>query len=169
MILIALSANLPGPFGSPADTLRAACDELTRRGLRVTLKSRIWKTAPVPVSDQPWYCNAVVKIETDFTPHEAMQVLLDIEKDFGRVRTYRNAARIVDLDILAWDDLIIGGHALTIPHMRLHERAFVLLPLRDIAPSWVHPATGLDVAQMIAALPPGQDAVPEENLDTRAA
>ncbi|WP_142846970.1 2-amino-4-hydroxy-6-hydroxymethyldihydropteridine diphosphokinase [Telmatospirillum sp. J64-1] len=159
MILIGLGANLPSRYGSPRETLEAALAEIERRGARVVACSRWWKTAPVPVSDQPWYVNGVARVETGMTAAELLALLHDVEREFGRVRGERNAARVVDLDLLAYGrERITEG--LEVPHPRLAERAFVLLPLAELAPDWVHPVTGKGIGEMIAALPPGQTAEP---------
>jgi 2-amino-4-hydroxy-6-hydroxymethyldihydropteridine diphosphokinase len=124
-------------------------------------RSRWYETAPVPVSDQPWYVNGVARIETDLEPAELLARLHAVEADFGRVRSIRNAPRLVDLDLLAYDDRVIDGDGgLELPHPRLHERAFVLLPLADLAPGWRHPRMLRTVEELIAALPPDQVAQP---------
>ena len=156
MIFIALGANLPGPHGGPRETLAAAKDALQDHGIRITKSSRTWLTAPVPVSDQPWYHNEVVRVETELSPLALLEKLQIIEKDFGRVRTVRNAPRILDLDLIAYDDMILDKPELIVPHPRLHLRAFVLLPLQDIAPGWVHPVSGAPLSALIAGLPEGQ-------------
>jgi 2-amino-4-hydroxy-6-hydroxymethyldihydropteridine diphosphokinase len=158
MILIALGANLPGPHGGPPETLVAAKAAIAARGIRILKSSRTWLTAPVPVSDQPRYHNEVVQVDASLTPLALLETLHDIEKEFGRARGERNAARVLDLDLLAYNGEIVDRPELIIPHPRLHERAFVLLPLRDIAPYWTHPVTGTPIAALIAALPPGQEA-----------
>lgn len=154
MILIALGANLPGPHGGPPETLAAAKTAMAARGIGIVKSSRTWLTAPVPVSGQPWYHNEVVQADTAMTPLALLETLHDIEKEFGRVRGERNAARVLDLDLLAYNDEIVDRPGLIIPHPRLHERAFVLLPLRDVAPGWAHPVTGTPLPALIAALPP---------------
>lgn len=155
MKVIALGANLPGRFQSAQAALEAAKDALNAHGFRVLKSSRIFKTAPVPVSGQPWYSNAVVAVETAYNPREALAVLNNIEHDMGRIRSARNAPRIIDLDIIAWDGAVIDEPDLKIPHPRYQSRGFVLLPLRDIAPDW--PA--LDA--LIARLPADQVAYPQ--------
>lgn len=157
-IFVALGANLTSTeFGTPRAAVEAALAVLTRAGLRVVKRSRWFESAPVPISDQPWYVNGVVEIATDLDPHEVLARLHAIETEFGRVRVRRNEARVLDLDLLAHGGTTVAEEGgLVLPHPRLAERAFVLLPLADIAPDWRHPATGLDVRQMIANLPPGQ-------------
>ncbi|HEY8191097.1 MAG TPA: 2-amino-4-hydroxy-6-hydroxymethyldihydropteridine diphosphokinase [Alphaproteobacteria bacterium] len=158
MILVALGANLPGPHGGPLETLAAAKTAMAERDLPILKASRTWLTAPVPVSDQPWYHNEVVQVDTNLTPLALLETLHDIEKEFGRARSERNAARVLDLDLLAYHDEIVDRPELIVPHPRLHSRAFVLLPLQEITPDWIHPVTGVSLAVLIAALPPGQEA-----------
>lgn len=156
MILIALGANLPGPFGAPEDTLREAQAELGRRNIRITRSSSIWLTAPVPVSDQPWYRNAVVAVDTALSIPALLQVLKQIEADFGRQGAVRNASRILDLDIIAWHDEIFTGSDLEVPHPRAHERSFVLYPLQEVSPHWMHPVLKRDISSLIRSLPANQ-------------
>jgi 2-amino-4-hydroxy-6-hydroxymethyldihydropteridine diphosphokinase len=162
MILIALGANLPSKFGSPRDTLREAVKAMAEAGLKPVAVSRLWLTAPVPVSDQPWYHNAVAAIETTLGPLDLLAALQKIENDFGRVREIRNEPRVLDLDLLAYDDQLLELPELTLPHPRLHERAFVLLPLRDIAPDWQHPARYERLSDLIDAIPDDQKVEPAD-------
>lgn len=157
MIFIALGANLPGPHGGPHETLAAAKDALADRGIRIVKASRTWLTAPVPVSDQPWYQNEAVHADTNMTPFALLETLQSIEKGFGRVKTERNAPRVLDLDLIAYNGEILDRPELIVPHPRMHDRAFVLLPLQDIAPDWVHPVSGKSLSVLIAALPEGQE------------
>ncbi len=157
MILVGIGSNLPSTAGDPpVDNCRKALESMENAGISVIDVSRFYKTAPVPASDQPWYINAVASVETDLPPEAVLDRLLEIEAAMGRERGERNAARIVDLDLLAYDDLVMDSERLTLPHPRLTERAFVLLPLRDIAPDWVHPVTKQSLAALIDALDPAQ-------------
>lgn len=159
--LIGIGSNLTSPkYKTPTDVVRAALARLAEAGMRPVAVSRLFETAPVPVSDQPWYVNAVAAIETSLSPHEALAACMAIEAEFGRVRTVRNAARILDLDILAWDEQVIAEPDLTVPHPRMAERAFVLLPLADITPDWRHPETGRSISEMLEKLSPGQEIRP---------
>jgi len=162
MILIGLGANLPSDVGEPRATLEAALAELEREGVRVVARSRWYRSAPVPRADQPDYVNAVASVETALNPRDLLALLHRIEKKYGRVRGAPNAARALDLDLLAYRDRVSEGGegAPILPHPRLHERAFVLLPLADIAPDWRHPRLGRTARELAAALPPGQDAAP---------
>jgi 2-amino-4-hydroxy-6-hydroxymethyldihydropteridine diphosphokinase len=160
MILIALGANLPSRVGPPAATIVAALGALQKEGVAIVARSRLYRSPPVPVSDQPWYVNAVAAVKTDRAPRDLLLLLHRIEAAFGRERRLRNGARTLDLDLLAYDDVISSGDDGTpaLPHPRLQERAFVLLPLAEVAPHWRHPALGTIVEEMIAALPSDQTA-----------
>ncbi len=163
MILIALGSNLAGDFETPEALLRAAMRDLERlAGVSIRAASRIWLTAPVPVSDQPWYRNAVIRVETEKSPEDLMAALLDIEARFGRARSVPNAARTLDLDLLAFDGEIRNTPHLILPHPRMQSRAFVLRPLAEVAPDWVHPVSGQTVTELLSALPQDQEAAPLE-------
>jgi 2-amino-4-hydroxy-6-hydroxymethyldihydropteridine diphosphokinase len=163
VILIAFGANQPGRFKSPLSALQEAVPALEARGVRVTRSSRIWLTAPVPVSDQPDYHNAVAAVETGLSPLALLETMQEVEAELGRVRTVRNAPRVLDLDLIAYNDEVIDRPAMIVPHPRMHRRAFVLKPLADIAPDWVHPALGIPLADLIRDLPADQAARPTEH------
>jgi len=159
MILVALGANLPSPeFGAPPASLERALVLLDAEGVRVKRRSSWYRSAPVPPSDQPWYVNGVAEVATSLPPEALLAALHRIEARFGRVRARRNEARVLDLDLVAYDDRVSapGDPAPELPHPRLHERAFVLMPLAEIAPDWRHPRLGLTVAEMLRRLPAGQ-------------
>ncbi|MEM7651162.1 MAG: 2-amino-4-hydroxy-6-hydroxymethyldihydropteridine diphosphokinase [Pseudomonadota bacterium] len=158
MILIALGANLPSSYGEPEETLKASIERIAREGIEILARSSVWLTAPVPVSDQPWYRNAVVSVKTEYSAVELMALLHDIEEEFGRVRGEKNAPRLLDLDIIAYNDEIYDQDGLQIPHPRMHQRAFVLNPLEEIAPRWKHPVLGRFLEDLIADLPADQEA-----------
>lgn len=157
MILVALGANLPSAYGEPGQTLKAAIAELEKRGVTVLAFSSVWISAPVPASDQPWYRNAVVCVRTQLDASALLKLLHEIERDFGRVRTVRNAARLLDLDLLVYNDDIIDTEEMGLPHPRMHERGFVLKPLQEIASGWVHPVLGRSVEDLIDNLPDDED------------
>lgn len=156
VIFIGIGGNLPSRFGSPRESCAAALVALAAHGVHPVRVSRFWRTAPVPVSDQPWFVNAVAAVATDLSPTTLLAVLNEIEEDFGRVRGVRDAARGLDLDLLDYRGWQSYTDRLTLPHPRLHQRAFVLYPLADIAADWCHPLTRVSLARLIEALPGGQ-------------
>lgn len=158
MIIIGLGANLPHPeHGAPARTLEAALDELALRGVGHSARSRWFASPPWPasLSGQPWYVNGAAALETALGPDELLRTLHEVEWAFGRVRTERWAPRRIDLDLIAFHGVSVsarGVHGVAaLPHPRMSQRAFVLLPLKDIAPDWRHPVSGRHIDEMIAA------------------
>lgn len=161
VILVGLGANLPHPrFPTLPETLQAALDALDRCGVRVVRRSRWYRTAPVPASDQPWFVNGVAEVATTRAPADLLAVLHQVEAVFGRRRDRPLSPRLLDLDLLAYGDTAIAEGArsggLILPHPRLHERAFVLVPLAELVPDWRHPVLGLEVATLIERLDPDQ-------------
>ena len=163
MILIALGANLPtARHGTPARALDAALDALAGAGIRTAARSRWYRSAPVAPATGRWFVNGVIGVETTLPPRPLIARLLAVEAGFGRRRSGAGVARPLDLDLLDYHGRIArhaadgGGPALILPHPRLARRAFVLVPLAEIAPAWRHPATGAAVASLLAAVPPGQ-------------
>lgn len=152
MILISLGGNL----GKPEETLRAALKELAASHIRVAKLSPFYRAAPLPESTQPWFINAVAALETSMPPPRLMQLLFHIEQKFGRVREEKNAARMLDLDLLDYNGIILNESELTLPHPRMEARAFVLAPLRDIAPEWKHPVSDKTAAALLAGITGGQ-------------
>ena len=162
MIIIAIGSNLPHPeFGAPIDVCNAAIEAIEAIGCRLLDRSRWFRSAPVPVSDQPDFVNGVISVRTDLKPAELLASLHGIEDRFDRLRSVPNAARTLDLDLIAYDELVnerAGGPLL--PHPRMTGRAFVLYPLRDIAPDWRHPALGMPIAERSGGLPDDQTCHP---------
>ena len=181
MILIGIGANLPSEaYGPPRATCGAALDLLEDMdtglgmglgmGITIVKRSPWYRSAPVPISDQPWYVNGVIRVETACDPESLMSHLLTVEARLGRQRSVPNAPRTVDLDILAFGERILTAEQnspnnLLIPHPRMHERAFVIKPLHDIEPDWIHPDTGISVGQYLANLPSGQQTEPMKDAD----
>ncbi len=156
LILIGLGANLPSPCGPPLATCEAALESLGEAGVTVTRRSRWFRSPPMPPSSQPWFVNGVAVVDTDLESAGLLAVMLDVERRFGRVRGARWEARTLDLDLLDYRGLVRrGAPPPELPHPRLHERAFVLLPLAEVAPGWRQPVFGRRVEALIAALPAG--------------
>jgi len=161
-ILIGIGANLGNAeFASPRAICEAAVGAIEEAGVVVLQQSGWFKSAPVPASSQPWYINGVIAVETSLDPEHLMSLMARIEERFGRTRGVKNAARTLDIDLIAYGDLVIGWDrdetdGLSVPHRRMHARGFVLLPLREIAADWLHPVLQMSLIEMIAALDPGQ-------------
>ena len=168
MILIAIGSNLPfPPVGGPRELCDAALDRLHAAGVAVVRRSPWYRSAAVPASSQPDFVNGVVAVETDLPPTALLALMHSIEFGLGRKRSVANAARTLDLDLIAYDDIVREGPEPPIlPHPRMAERAFVLLPLAEVAPGWRHPVLGQTVEELIAALPGDQRCAP---LDPAAA
>lgn len=157
MILIGIGGNLASArFGLPRDALTAALDALQSERITILRRSGWYHTEPIPASDQPWFTNAVVSVATEMDASTLLAVLQAIENRFGRVRREVNAARTLDLDILDYRGEVMRTASLVLPHPRLDERRFVLVPIAEIAPNWRHPTLGLTAAELLLRLPSEQ-------------
>lgn len=160
MIFLGIGGNISFRDQPVLATLNAAIEALPAHGIRTHKCSSFYHSRPVPVSDQPWFFNAVISCATHLSPHELLCALMGIEQKFGRVRsgdgpknnTVKNAARTLDLDIIDYKRKIFSDDVLDIPHPRLSSRAFILLPLFEIAPDWKHPVTGQSISSLVAQL-----------------
>lgn len=138
-VFVALGSNLADPVAQ----LAAACDEIGRLPqTRLLGRSSLWRSAPVGYLDQPDFVNAVAEVDTTLEPEALLEQLLEIERRHGRVREFANAPRTLDLDIALYGERRIDTPTLTVPHPRMHERAFVLLPLHELAPDLSIPGHG---------------------------
>jgi len=155
LILVGIGSNLPSDkFGSPLEICELALTYFEKKSIKVLKKSKWYRSAPVPVSEQPWYINGVVSISADYDPEQLLEQLLGIELEMGRVRKERNETRLIDLDLLTYHEIVRKErHGIILPHYAMHERAFVLLPLQDIAPNWTHPLLGITLDNLIKKLP----------------
>ncbi|MBV8049503.1 MAG: 2-amino-4-hydroxy-6-hydroxymethyldihydropteridine diphosphokinase [Paludibacterium sp.] len=162
---VALGSNLE----CPARQIRAAFAALALLpDTTLTRTSSLFRTTPVGYLDQPDFINAVAELDTMLAPVDLLHALLAIEADFGRVRSFRNAPRILDLDLLWYQDAMLDGPDLTLPHPRMHERAFVLYPLAELAPDLPIGAHGRagDLAARCAA--EGIGRLPSEDEDNES-
>jgi len=172
-ILIALGSNATSQVGDAGETVAAALEELRRRFPAGFAASRLFETPCFPPGAGPDFVNAACRAETDRTPEDVLALLHGIEVTFGRERRVRWGQRTLDLDLIAMGRMVLPDRAtqeswrmlpaekqraqapdrLVLPHPRLQDRSFVLVPLADIAATWTHPCTGQDVTAMLAALP----------------
>jgi 2-amino-4-hydroxy-6-hydroxymethyldihydropteridine diphosphokinase len=162
---IGMGSNLPSPAGPPESTLAAAALRLESLG-RVTRRSSLYSTEPVGFQDQPRFLNAVLALETNLDPHQLLSALLAIEQEFGRDRTagVPKGPRTLDLDLLLLGDLALHEHDLDIPHPRLASRAFVLIPLAEIASQLTLPGSSETISQLLVRLAASAPSQPEAVL-----
>jgi 2-amino-4-hydroxy-6-hydroxymethyldihydropteridine diphosphokinase len=152
MIVIALGANLPSPVGTPHMTLSAGLISLRRMGIGIERVSSFYCTPAWPDPGDPPFVNAVALVTTALPPAALLAALHAVEAEFGRRRERCNAPRTLDLDLIDYNGESMDGKVV-LPHPRLAARAFVLIPLEEIAPTWRHPADGRPIADLVAALP----------------
>ena len=113
--------------------------EMLREYFEVSKSSKFYKTEPIPKSEQPWFVNCIVTIKSKISPSNLLDTLLQIESQFGRERGEKNEARVIDLDLIAYNRMIVNSLKLTLPHPRMHLRKFVIQPICDINKNWMHP------------------------------
>jgi 2-amino-4-hydroxy-6-hydroxymethyldihydropteridine diphosphokinase len=139
--------------GDRARNLQGAIAALRKAGVDVTRISSMFETEPVDYLDQPWFLNCAVEAETELPAVALLKALRQIEADMGSKKLVSKGPRLIDLDILLYDDETIDTPELQVPHPRMHLRRFVLEPLAEIAPNVRHPVYGLSAAEMLANLP----------------
>lgn len=161
-VFIAYGSNLLSGPVTASQAFSELVKNLHKRGLFVNKISRLWSSKAWPDPDDPPYVNAVLQVDTDLKAFELMSLLHDIEREAGRVRDgHINAPRVLDLDLIAFGDVVMSGEkGLILPHPRAAERAFVMGPLAEIAPDWVHPVLQQTASELFKFATVGVDAYP---------
>lgn len=159
-MIVALGSNLPGGYPDVPALLRAALEAFPAHGLTVVARSGWWRSAAWPDPAMPAYTNGVVIVETALSVRETLAQLHEIEATFGRVRGQANAARTLDLDLIAHGRVVTGQGPIQVPHPRAHERRFVMGPLSQIAPAWRHPVMRRTASDLAVTAAVGADAAP---------
>ena len=146
-VYLSLGSNM----GDRAGNIARAIAALGQRGVRVTQESSLYETEPLEIREQPWFLNCAVAAETELSPERLMEVLLEIEREMGRERVVPKGPRLIDMDILLYGSNIVKEPGLEIPHPRMAERKFVLVPLAEIAGEANHPVAMMTIAEMLEA------------------
>lgn len=147
-VFLLLGTNL----GEREKNIERALHELSSRGVLITKKSSLLKTSPWGYKEQPDFLNLAVEAFTCLTPHQLLRLIKEIERDLGRKETFRYGPRVIDIDILFYENEIIKTDELVIPHPLIHKREFALRPLCEIAPDFVHPEFGVSVKELLQYL-----------------
>ena len=156
--VVALGGNIAGDYGTSEALLEAALARFAEAGLPILRRSSWWRSAAWPDPSAQEYRNGVVLVEAVLPPQALIRTLFMLENAFGRTRGARNAARTLDLDLIAHGRIVSDDPLLTLPHPRAHERLFVMGPLAEIAPEWRHPVLGSTAAELAASATVGLDA-----------
>lgn len=138
-------------MGDRAENIARAIAALGRRGVRVTQESSMYETEPLEIREQPWFLNCAIAAEAELSAEQLMEVLLEIEREMGRERLVPKGPRLIDMDILLYGSDIVKEPGLEIPHPRMAERKFVLVPLAQIAGEANHPVAMMTIGEMLEA------------------
>ena len=149
LVAISMGSNL----GNRLSSLRKAILLLKKEGFNIIKTSDVFETPPFGVTNQPRFLNACLLMDTEINPADLLEKLKKIENEVGRIQRFRWGPREIDLDIIFYDEKVIDGPSLKVPHPHMHERPFVLIPLKQISPQWVHPILKKTVKQMAEDLP----------------
>ncbi len=151
---IGIGSNL----GSPAENCLKAIEHLNAHSdLTLLTQSSLYQSEPFGLPDQDWFVNAAIQLTTGLSPEDLLQACLSIEQSMGRTRNEKWGPRIIDLDILFYDDLILKQDGLEIPHPGIPERSFVLEPMNEIAPDLIHPSLKISVQELLDKIPSPQE------------
>ncbi len=153
--------------GDRAQYIASAIAVLSERGVNVIQGSSLYETEPVETRSKSWFLNCVVKAETELLPPQLMHTLLDVERLLGRRRRVLRGPRFIDMDILLYDDWVVGTDQLEIPHPRMAERRFVLVPLAEIAPEARHPVLKKTIAELLGETPDRSEVRPYQDKSTK--
>lgn len=145
-VYISMGSNV----GDREQQIAAAIQALGARGVRIVRQSSIYSTEPVDVATQAWFLNCVLEVETDLMPRQLLRAFKDIENELGRRHSVRRGPRVIDLDILLYGTSVVRASDLEIPHPRMTQRRFVLIPLAEIAPAVHHPVENKSVEELLA-------------------
>lgn len=148
-IYLSLGSNI----GDRARNIAGALEGLRRRGVRITRESSLYETEPVEFREQDWFLNSVVEAETELTPDQLMETILVVERSLGRERRIPKGPRIIDIDILLYNGAVVHTVHVDIPHPRMAERRFVLLPFAEIAPGVIHPTLKKTIGELLDETP----------------
>jgi 2-amino-4-hydroxy-6-hydroxymethyldihydropteridine diphosphokinase len=148
VVYVSIGSNL----GDRRENCMRAVDLLKQNGIRIRKMSSLYETEPWGVKDQPGFLNMAIEIDTELEPVKLLRVLKDVEASLGRQKSFKWGPRLIDLDILLYDDIVLDEPGLKIPHPFMHERDFVLRPLNEMAPDAMHPLLKLSVHELFARL-----------------
>lgn len=148
-VFLLLGSNL----GDRSQVLAAAREAIARQAGSITRQSAIYETEPWGITDQPAFLNQVLEISTPLLPEDVLRIILNIEHDLGRVRYERWGARVIDIDMLYFGPITLDSARLTLPHPRIQDRRFVLAPLTEIAPDFIHPILKKTSSQLLEECP----------------
>ena len=151
LLVLSLGSNLGKTSSTNArkSNLDRAIELLLENGMKIENKSSIYETEPVGIIQQPKFLNQMLEVKTELSPQACLKIIQQVESELGRIRTIKNGPRTIDLDIIFYDNSIIFEKDLVIPHPRMHQRAFVLIPLAEILPDYIHPVYNKTVNQLL--------------------